>query len=223
MDFLKLLRSFEEFLFEATSWLLFYPLTFWRLVRQPLAMMDYSDREQSDQEERRYDDTVSPPLVLLATLVMLNILAVAAHVEQPGDGGSHALAWLIASPERLILFRSLVFGLIPAIAAAMLLKRQGKKISRDTLRPPFYAQCYLAAACAAFVSIGHIVFQRPELPNTIGAVLMMGGLAWFLINQSRWFRHKLSVGWIDATMLAARGVIYALAYLALLIVPLALV
>ena len=26
LDFLKLLRSFEEFLFEATRWLIFYPL-----------------------------------------------------------------------------------------------------------------------------------------------------------------------------------------------------
>ena len=48
MDLLKILRSFEEFLFEAVSWLVFYPLTLWRILRGPLAAMDYSDREQSD-------------------------------------------------------------------------------------------------------------------------------------------------------------------------------
>lgn len=66
MDLLKILRSFEEFIFEATSWLIFYPMTLWRVLRDPLAAMDYSDREQADSDERRYDDTLSPPLFLLA-------------------------------------------------------------------------------------------------------------------------------------------------------------
>ena len=68
MDLLKTLRSFEELLFEAVSWLVFYPLTLWRILRGPLAAMDYSDREQSDSEERRYDDALSPPLREMAEL-----------------------------------------------------------------------------------------------------------------------------------------------------------
>lgn len=59
MELLKILRSFEEFLFEAISWLIFYPLTLWRVLRDPLAAMEYSDREQADAEERRYDDALS--------------------------------------------------------------------------------------------------------------------------------------------------------------------
>ncbi|WP_300579111.1 hypothetical protein [Phenylobacterium sp.] len=73
MDFLKILRSFEDFVFEAVSWLIFYPLTLWRIVRHPLRTMDYSDAEQSQEGEARYDDAISPPLVLLATLVLANI------------------------------------------------------------------------------------------------------------------------------------------------------
>ena len=83
MDFLKILRSFEEFIFEATTWLLFYPLTLWRIVRGPLAAMDYSDREQADPEDKRYDDAISPPLVLLATIVIANFVSVAVHIPPP--------------------------------------------------------------------------------------------------------------------------------------------
>lgn len=223
MDFLKLLRSFEEFLFEATSWLLFYPLTLWRLVQRPLTMMDYSDREQSDDETRRYDDTISPPLVLLATLVLLNLIALAAHIEQPESDQSHVLAWLTSSPERLILFRSLVFGLLPVIAATLLLKQQGKRLNREALRAPFYAQCYLAAVCATFVSVGHVIFQRPDAPNASGEVLMLAGFSWFLVNQTRWFRHKLSTTWIRAFGLATQALAFALAYLVVLVLPVALV
>ena len=91
MDFLKILRSFEEFVFEATSWLIFYPLTMWRILRRPLATMEYSDREQSDTDDKRYDDALSPPLVLLATIVLWNLIGIEAHVPEI-DGQPRTLA-----------------------------------------------------------------------------------------------------------------------------------
>ena len=112
MDFLKILRSFEEFVFEATSWLIFYPLTMWRILRRPLATMEYSDREQSDTDEKRYDDALSPPLVLLATIVLWNLIGIEAHVPEV-EATSTAMKSLTASEQNLILFRSLVFSLIP--------------------------------------------------------------------------------------------------------------
>ena len=42
MDLLKILRSFEEFLFEAVSWLVFYPLTLWRILRGELKLQSYA-------------------------------------------------------------------------------------------------------------------------------------------------------------------------------------
>ena len=38
MDFVKILRAFEEFLYEVLTWLLFYPRTLWRVTRRPLEM-----------------------------------------------------------------------------------------------------------------------------------------------------------------------------------------
>ena len=140
MDLLKILRSFEEFLFEAVSWLVFYPLTLWRILRGPLAAMDYSDREQSDSEERRYDDALSPPLFLLATIVLTNLLSMALHVPPPPEATDLSRV-VYASQQNLVLFRSLAFSLIPLVAAVTLLRHEKKRISRETLRAPFYAQC----------------------------------------------------------------------------------
>ncbi|MCV0414867.1 MAG: hypothetical protein K5831_08285 [Brevundimonas sp.] len=221
MDLLKILRSFEEFIFEATSWLIFYPMTLWRVVRDPLAAMEYSDREQGDPEERRYDDALSPPLFLLATLVLVNLVAVAAHVPPPPEA-SEAMKAVAASPQNLILFRSLAFSLIPLVAAASLLHRQGRRISRETLRAPFYAQCYLAALCAASVSIGTVVFQRPELPNAVGAAIIAGGFLWFQAVQTAWFRRRLAVGWVKAALLGLWATVRALAYLLALLIPIAM-
>lgn len=221
LDLLKILRSFEEFIFEAATWLIFYPMTLWRVVRDPLAAMEYSDREQSDSDERRYDDTLSPPLFLLATLVLVNLVALAAHVPPPPES-SEVIKAVTASPQNLILFRSLAFSLIPLVAAASLLHRQGRRISRETLRAPFYAQCYLAALCAASVSLGTVIFQRPELPNAVGGAIIVGGFLWFQAVQTAWFRRRLAVGWVKAALVGLWATVRALAYLFALLIPVGL-
>jgi hypothetical protein len=222
MDLLKILRSFEEFLFEAVSWLVFYPLTLWRIVRGPLAAMDYSDREQSDSEEHRYDDALSPPLFLLATIVLANLLAMALHIPPPPES-SELTKTLFASQQNLILFRSLAFSLVPLVAAVTLLRHEKKRISRETLRAPFYAQCYLAAVCAACVSVGGAIFQRPEVPNALGAAIMLGGAAWFLFVQSHWFARRLNVSISKGAGIAVWAAVRAVIYLFAIVIPIALI
>lgn len=221
MDFLKILRSFEEFIFEAATWLIFYPMTMWRIVRDPLTTMAYSDRQQTEPEARRYDDALSPPLVLLITIVLGNMLTLAFHIREPH--GTTVLADVVTrSPETLALFRSLVFSLVPLVSAASLLHRKGVKISRDTLRAPFYAQCYLAAPSSAFVSAGGIFLQRPDLSSPVGASVILAGTLWFLAVQTGWFRRQLQASWLNAAWTAVWAMACALACLLVVVVPVAL-
>ena len=62
MHFVSLLKSLDDLLYQVVSWLVFYPITLWRVLRRPGAMMVYADRELADAEERQYEDTLSPPL-----------------------------------------------------------------------------------------------------------------------------------------------------------------
>lgn len=213
MDFLKILRSFEEFIFEAATWLMFYPRTLWRIIWRPLATMDYSDREQGEPDDKRYDDALSPPIALLITIVLVNFVDQALHVPQPQDSSDIGKT-ILNSQTNLILFRSLVFSLVPLVAAITLVTRQGQPVTRETLRAPFYAQCYLAAPCAAFVSFGLMVFQRPELHNAFGLTIMAAGAAWFLTAQTRWFAKRLDVSTLNALGTAAWAIVLATLYLA---------
>lgn len=70
MDFLKLIQSLDELLYEIMSWLIFYPVTLWRALTKPLKMMDYSEAELGDPADRQYSDTLSPPLFLLLTIAL---------------------------------------------------------------------------------------------------------------------------------------------------------
>lgn len=183
----------------------------WRIVRHPLKTMEYSDREQSDSEEHRYDDAISPPLMLLATLVIANMVASALHVAPPHEG-SDAVRLVTASQQNLILFRSLVFSLAPLVMALTLLRRQGKKLSRGSLRAPFYAQCYLAAPIAAVTSAGGVITQRPDMNDAIGVAIMLMGLVWFFGCEAAWFRAKLSLGWVRAGLLTAWALLRVAVY-----------
>ena len=42
---MKWLNSLDELLFEVMSWLIFFPLTLWRTLAQPLTMMAYADEQ----------------------------------------------------------------------------------------------------------------------------------------------------------------------------------
>lgn len=138
MDFMKLLRSLEEFVFEAIALLFFYPRTLLRIAFKPLQAMRYAEQEEAAEKDNPYDDAVSPPLLLLITLLITNGVGLALHVPQAADAAPVAKAFLDA-PQNLLMFRSLLFSLIPLTAAVLLLRKQRQPASRTTLRQPFFA------------------------------------------------------------------------------------
>ena len=218
---MKILRSFEEFLFEATSWLAFFPLTLWRVITRPLTWMAYSDSEQSEEGDGRYDRALSPPLLLLITVVLLNLVGAATH-SAPPPTSSEVLKLVNSTPENQALFRALIFSLLPLIAAVVMLKGRGDPLSRETLRAPFYAQCYLAAPCAVILNAGIIIFAHDELSDTLGLVVSATGAAWFLTAQTRWFAAKLETGLGNAAVRALSSTLAAMAALLAILLPIAM-
>ncbi|MFZ4163925.1 hypothetical protein [Brevundimonas sp. NPDC058933] len=218
MDFMKLLRSFEEFLFEATTWLLFYPLTVWRIVTRPLTTMAYSDAEQKDDDEHRYDDALSPPLLLLVTVALVHLVESALRVEASDPNSSLGRA-VFASTQNIATFRALAFSLVPLVAAVTLLRRQNIRLSRSSLRAPFYAQCYLATPCAIIIGAGYSIINRPDINNVWGYAFQIGGAIWFLCVQTRWFSNQLGLGLGKAALVAAGALVRAMIYVVIIMIP----
>lgn len=193
MDFLKLIRSFEDLLFELLCWLIYYPRTLWLVVRHPLRMIDYSNHEQTDADEDQYTDTLSPPLLLLITLALLHALELGLntqHIQAHNAVG----AMVVGSDQNLILWQSFVYGLLPLFAALHVVRRKGQPLERKYLRPPFFGQCYLVSAYALMVAISTMTAQH------IGAWKWALGLSgagfatlWYLWVQSMLFRTMLAM------------------------------
>jgi hypothetical protein len=198
MDFVKILRSFEEFLYEVMTWLLFYPRTLWRAVTQPIDMIRYSDTEQADAVEDQYTDSLSPPLFLMLSLLIAHGFELAMH-SQVTIGANFRR--FFASDETLLLLRCVAFSLYPLLYAAALLKRRGAALDRERLRRPFFGQCYVTAPVAMLSSIILTMGRQPGFAP-VAAILFVAVLCWFLTVQARWFRIELGMGLGRAALLA---------------------
>lgn len=188
MDFLKILKSLEEALYEVMVWLAFYPITFWQVIRRPALMMNYADTELDDADEDRYSDRLSPPIFLAITLGLAHALEIAlGQNAQTGD--------FLADDRNLLAYRMIAFSVFPLILAIRLLRRRRVMLDRKLLRAPFYSQCYVAGPFAAAVSSAPII--GPQLPvGQVNQVLIVIAIIliatiWYLALQTRWFAREL--------------------------------
>ena len=197
MDFMRLLKSLEELLYELVSWLVFYPLTFWRALTRPLSMMEYADIELSDRPEDQYDDTVSPPLFLLITLLLSQALS--AAFPTPLGASAADIEALTRSTSNLLIARGVIFGIFPMAMAVTQLKLKRMALTRSTLRPPFFSQCYVAAPFVMLIGLSVDFIAVPGRSGIMAAVLIFAAaLLWYGQAQIRWFMQDLGLGLVRA-------------------------
>ena len=207
MDLMKWLNSLGDVLYEVMSWLIFYPVTFWRTVTNPLAMMAYSDLELHDSTEEQYDDTLNPPLFLVLSLLLAQGVDVTLRGgTNPIIADTSGLAGYISDNTTLLALRVILFSLFPLAMATRLLRTKGIKITRKRLKPAFYAQCYACAPFALFLGLGLSVIHMP-VPgaSAVGGALAGGSLIAYLTAETLWFAHHLHQGIVRAAWCAIRS------------------
>lgn len=190
MDFMKLFKSLEELLYEVIVMLVFFPKTLWLTVRYPQRMMDYADTELGDVQSEQYNDTLSPPLFLMLCVAFSYM----AERAVPGSLQTSALPGFLQNSENLLAFRVLIFSLFPLAFSLRLLYGLGQPLDRDTLRAPFFSQCFVAAPVAMMVgtvqSLRHLPVTGMPTMATLALLLVLG---WYMRQQAHWLQTKLSL------------------------------
>lgn len=184
MDFMKLLKSLEELLYELISWFIFYPVTLWRIIRKPLAMFAYAERQLQEDEDRQFDDAVSPPILLLISLIVLHGVGM---VWAPA--GQHALSGILADDWNLLVFRAVGFSLFPLVFGLIQLKAGKARLSRITFKPIFYSQCYATVPFIVALSLGLLLASYHALSIgmvAFGAAVFLAGLIWYAVVETLW-------------------------------------
>lgn len=193
MNFVQLLKSLDDLLYEIISWVIFFPITLKRVLTRPLTMMDYSDEELRDRPQERFPDTLSPPLFLLLALLLSHGLELAlGGGRNPIVENERGLASLIKDDSSLLVLRLLIFSLFPMMLANRLVRASQATVSRGRLKAPFYAQCFAAAPFALFVGLGTSISHQPwQWASAVGGVIVAGTFVGYLVVQIRWFDRHL--------------------------------
>lgn len=189
MDFLKIIKSLEEFLYEVVTWIIFYPRTLASVALHPVRALRYAREELNEAPGTQYSDTLSPPLFLMLTLALAHGAELAAPIPPP-DGAAGMMGILFKSQQNLLIIRSLLYAVLPLALAVEHLKLSGRVLDRDTLRPVFYAQCYPGAVFALMMSASAIMTRMAQDGWIIaGLGLAVAAIGWYLTVQIIWFRQ----------------------------------
>jgi hypothetical protein len=217
MNFMQFLKSLDDLLYEIMTWAVFYPVTMWRTLRHPWTMMEYADSELEDSAEQQFTDTLSPPLFLLLSLLLSHTIELTVLGQSPLVASRDGLASLVTDNTSLLFMRLVVFSSFPLIMGARMVRKQKMALTRDTLKQPFYSQCYLAAPFALLIGLGAIGIQLPWTGMRLaGLALMVVALLWYGGLQSRWFARKLDVSPLRAFGIASVGMVECVVAIALL-------
>jgi hypothetical protein len=199
MDFLKLLRSLEEFLYELCTWFLFFPRTLYRVVVHPRRMAQYVNTELTQKLDKQFDDAISPPMFLMLAVLVAHGVELMMH--QTVVGISELSRTVMGNEESLLLYRSITFAVWPLVATVHLLRRKKVPMTRESLRRPFFMQCYLAAPFAVAVSTSMVFVRLPgELSTRIGLVVAVLSFVWFAVVQAGWLKVALQRSWLNTIL-----------------------
>lgn len=191
MDFLKILKSFEEFVYEALIWVVLLPRTLVRILLHPRRMTEYAASELGRADEKQFSAAVSPPLLLILCVLTAHFIDLGIRTRTP-DASDSLASTILASEQNLLLYRTIAFGVWALAGAVYFLLRSGIPVDRDSLRGPFYEQCYLVSPFALLLSISSSLSLMPENAFAIRSApwLVLGAFLWFWFVQIDWIGRK---------------------------------
>lgn len=213
MDFIRILRSLEEFLYEVMTWLVFYPRTLLRSAARPIEILEYSRAELRKPEEEQFQDTLSAPLFLMLSLVISHAIELALG-SHPFADGTHG-AKLFGSYQNLVLLRSLMFATFPLMFALQQVKDAKQPLTRRSLRGPFFGECYPASVFCLVFGVGGTLVQTYPQRAAIGWALMAAATLWYAILQILWLK-RFNDRWSRA-ILVTIGCLLKAAFVVLLV------
>lgn len=203
MDFMRILQSLEEFLYEVMSWLVFYPRALWRTFRHPVAVAIYTERQLRQDRDRQFTEMIGPPLMLILTVVVAHVIELSSPTGM-AKVNSVLGKELFATEQGVIATRSVIYCLFALFGALGMLRRQMSPVNRETLRQPFYIHCYLLAPFALGVSIATTILSNGQgywlLPGLLIAFL---SCAWYGGAQSAIYARILKISLLRAALIAS--------------------
>lgn len=185
MDFFNFAKAVEQGIYDVMMWILFYPLTLLRMLVSPASTLQYVYAEARGNPDVAFSEAMRPALMIFISIAIGTFLTPFTDEQRALLQGTPIGSLVTSSWFFLIFYRMVVFSFFPLCGALLLDMLTPGPISRETLRTPFYLQCYICAPFALVASPTLVNIQHDSLPvyAAFAAVTF-----WFLAVQYIFFR-----------------------------------
>jgi hypothetical protein len=216
-DFISAIRMLEQFAYELMLWMYFYPLTILRVLTNPGWALSFIEAETKKSEEEAFQTAMRPVLLLVISLCIGLLLVPLLPEEAAIMAKTSRLGKIITeSTLALIIYRTIAFTMFPIVGAILYDLTTPGAVSRDSLRKPFYQQCYILAPFALIISPCLVLLGRGNSWAIIGSVAIH---IWMLSAQYVFFRRYaqfktlIAVGAAFTVPLCGWGLMFASIFL----------
>ena len=197
VDILSLSKVIEKGVFEILMWILFFPLTLFRMIFRPRTTLAYvrqevakADLEDGD-DDASFESAVRPALFLFLAVVIAAVLVPLTPEEiaeyQQTDLGKALLGSWIS----LVAYNTVIFSIMPLTGAVLLDLLTPGRMTRRTLRLPFDQQCYIGAPSMFGVMV--LISALPDMGGTSIMVSLAILAGWLVAVEYMFFRDNSSI------------------------------
>ncbi|MFN3490617.1 MAG: hypothetical protein ACK40V_00185 [Anaerolineales bacterium] len=194
MDFLKLIQSLQDLIFEVVVWALLIPKTIIRTIFRPKWMVQYVNQEFEKPEEKQFDEYMPPGLFFLAMAVIPSALL--TWMQGMNFNFAESLSQLSESNLITSALTTLISILIYLVWIKWLSKHP---VKRSGLKRLFMIQCYLVTP-PQLLYVLFIFFGWGTVDSLPLALL---GMAMLIFYESFAFEDEMKVNWWKGLWYAA--------------------
>lgn len=186
MDFLKLIQSLQDLIYEVVVWVLLLPKTVIRAIFRPAWMVKYVNQEWDKKPEEQFDEYMPPALFFLAMAVLPSALFTWAQ-----DMNFDLLTSLGQLTEGNLITSALTTLISILIYLVWIEWLHKHPLKRSGLKRLFMIQCYLVTP-PQLIYLLLIFFGW----GTLGSLsVSLIGMALLIFYESFAFQDELKVSW----------------------------
>lgn len=192
MDFLKLIQSLQDLIFEIAVWALLIPKTLFHVIFRPAWMVKYVNQEFEKPADEQFDEYMPPGLFFLAMAMIPSALL--TWTQNMNFNLIESLSQLSETNLLTSAFTTLISILIYLVWIKWLNKHP---VKRSGLKRLFMIQCYLVTPAQFIYVVLILFFGITNLP------VSLVGMALLVFYESFAFQDELKVSWRKGLWLAA--------------------
>jgi hypothetical protein len=185
MDLVKVLESVDEFIYEIALWLLLVPRTFLQVVFRPAWACAYVDAELKKDKSQRFSDYLSPVLfwVVVGLIPYFCVLGLLSSIKASTVASEAGFRYVLSMGWQNQLLVIAGFGLgLPLEFSRRTVKALGQTVNRESLRRPFYTQCFCVGPAYLILLPALTITLRFDDKIPPGPMTMLFGASWSLFG-----------------------------------------